>query len=137
MFEEGRFREGQPGHPTVEIKEVTSKTLEVFIKFLYTGKIANLDIYASDLLPLSERYKVDALKEICSEYIGANLNQENVIDVMLLGHIYNAASLEDKAIGFAISHSTKIDHDSFIKNYPALLLKYTIALSEKLKNVKS
>lgn len=76
---------------------------EVFremLRFIYTGKAANLERMADDLLAAADKYALERLKVMCEEALCTNLSTENSAEVLILADLHSADQLKAQAIDF-------------------------------------
>ncbi|KAI6231211.1 Speckle-type POZ protein A-like protein [Aphelenchoides besseyi] len=71
----------------VDIKDVDEEVVETMLRYLYSGKVENMEQVASRLLSLSDQYQLDGLTTMCMNALGKNLTLENIIErLQLLAH---------------------------------------------------
>ncbi|XP_071034212.1 uncharacterized protein [Parasteatoda tepidariorum] len=93
----------------VEIHDVESKTLKLFLEYLYSGTVDKLDVEsAKNLLVVADKYEVLSLKEMCSGYLESVLSLNNVCDVLSLSDMVNDISLKSAAIDYVVKNSLKV-----------------------------
>ena len=90
MFQDRRFKEGQTR--TVNIEDIESRVFRNLLRFLYTGSSGSPKQDPSDVLQAlflaAEKYQVDALKDICEEFLIFQLELENVLHLLVWAHLY-------------------------------------------------
>ena len=61
------FKEGTREHQEscVNILDIDSDVFDVFLRYLYSGQVDQLDEMVSDLLAAADKYEVQPLKEVC------------------------------------------------------------------------
>lgn len=80
------------------LDDTSPEALRQFIKFLYTDNFDDVTYKTvSQLLPLAEKYNVKRLVVICCKHLLKLVNIENVSEIAVLGHVYNADLLRQKA----------------------------------------
>ena len=87
---------------------------EVFremLRFIYTGKAANLERMADDLLAAADKYALERLKVMCEEALCTNLSTENSAEVLILADLHSADQLKAQAIDFI---NTYVFHHDFL-----------------------
>ena len=103
-----RFQQGKLNGP-VEIADVAHDTFRQLLRFLYTGAAPELDNGSAEaLFVAADKYRVDALKDICEDYLVSTLCIENVIHYLVWGHVYLALKLKTAAIVYLVYHRYKI-----------------------------
>ncbi|GFU67599.1 speckle-type POZ protein-like [Trichonephila clavipes] len=79
----------------VEINDLSPEVVKAMINYIYCGKIEDLNLeMAIQLYPAAEKYDIQDLKKICTDFIVSHLTEENVCDVLLLGDLYSDSVLE-------------------------------------------
>ena len=93
----------------VEVKDMDPEVMAEMLRFLYTGKAANLENMAADLLAAADKYALDRLKVMCEEALCNNLTVENVSEVLILADRHSAEQLKAQAIEFINNrHATDV-----------------------------
>lgn len=100
------LEENKKGFVTITDLELDS--LKEMLKFIYTGKVSQLETMADSLLAAADKYALDRLKVMCEEALASNLNIENVCDVLILADLHNAQQLKSVAIDFTNSHAQEV-----------------------------
>lgn len=112
--------------PQIEDCESSSETMKALLYFLYHDKVEKKRIN-SDLLKAANKYLVEALVDICSQYLMANLNLENALEVMIVAYHANQNALLDAAFKFACASKGKLVNtkawQEMLKKYPDLIGK--------------
>ena len=71
------------------------ETIEEVMKFIYTGKVDNIDVENSeDLLKASDQYLLTGMKAICEKFIISKVTLENAIEMMVMGHMCGSGTLK-------------------------------------------
>lgn len=63
----------------IVIKDIDSKTMKQFLRFVYYLPIENLNEMAHELIYAAEKYQIKELKEVCVESVIKSLNKDNVL----------------------------------------------------------
>jgi len=92
----------------VEIIDMDKDVLSEMLKFIYTGRSANLDKMADDLLAAADKYDLERLKMMCEESLSANLSNDTAADILILADMHSAQQLKNHAIEFINSHATDV-----------------------------
>ncbi|XP_021917438.1 speckle-type POZ protein B isoform X2 [Zootermopsis nevadensis] len=87
-------------HNRVEITDVDHEVLREMLRFIYTGKAANLEKMADDLLAAADKYALERLKVMCEEALCTNLSIENAADILILADLHSADQLKAQSIDF-------------------------------------
>jgi hypothetical protein len=126
MFEAGKSQEGQTR--TVNIEDIDSRVFRKLLQFMYTGSSGSSNQDPSDVLQAlylaADKYQVDALKEICEEYIILKLDIENVLHLLVWAHLYGALKLKEAAVTHMVKQRYRVwklaEWEEFNKKYPDL-----------------
>ncbi|KAJ8676290.1 hypothetical protein QAD02_012077 [Eretmocerus hayati] len=70
------------------------------IRFIYIGKVYDLETKAKELFVAADKYKVRNLKAKCEKYLCKTVNAENVSELINFAEYYNAHSLKKEATSF-------------------------------------
>ena len=94
------FKEGTENK--VDVVDVAPEICEELLHFIYSGKVGDccLKEVARDLFVAAEMYGVLDLKEICEESLCVNMTVGNVLEMMELADLHNAANLRAAALKF-------------------------------------
>jgi hypothetical protein len=112
MFLTSNCVEAQTG--IIEIKDIKASDMESVIKFMYLGKLDDLDSISIDLFKAADKYEIEGLKvgfdviflsnilfkDLCVEHIVKNLSEETLFDVVVLAYIYKFDSLKNSISEF-------------------------------------
>ncbi len=83
-----------------QISDVDHEVFREMLRFIYTGKAANLERMADDLLAAADKYALERLKVMCEEALCTNLSTENSAEVLILADLHSADQLKAQAIDF-------------------------------------
>lgn len=138
------MRESQ--EKAVDISDIGISVLRTVLVYIYTGNADDLTISnAPDLLFAADKYQLMILKKVCSEYLKDNANDKNVLNLLVLEHLYDQ-DLKDFAINFICN---KVAEFSILENTEEwkrlhkeqstlameVLISLVKARDKKLKNV--
>ena len=109
----------------VNITETDNKVFKDMLTFIYSDQAPNLKDTVFGLLPMADKYQLDALKDTCATYLRNNLTTENVVDVLILADLYRSIELKEKAIAYINKHGVKITategYKSLVMSHPHLI----------------
>ena len=94
--------------PVIDLKDIRYKALKELFRFMYSGKVNDLDEIAIDLLIAAEKYHLNSLKDICEKHLYSDISTNNAVEYLKLADTYNATQLKSKTIDFIASHSEEI-----------------------------
>ncbi|XP_044740015.1 speckle-type POZ protein-like, partial [Chrysoperla carnea] len=84
----------------VNITDIDYEILHELLKFIYTGKVDNLQTMAGELFAAADKYAQERLKKLCEKELAANLSTENVMEILVLADLHGANQLKAQAIDF-------------------------------------
>lgn len=92
----------------VLIPDFDAVVMKEFISFVYTDRCERsvLEQHAEPLLAIACKYQVPGLETMCENYLCASLSVANVVNVLYLSDLYNAAQLKARALHY-IAHNAK------------------------------
>ncbi|CAG7835339.1 unnamed protein product, partial [Allacma fusca] len=93
-------------HPVIEISDDIgyNGTYEM-LRYIYTGKVENLEKYAHRIIIGAEQYQLPGLKTICEQILISKANLSNVINLYVLGIDVSSSRLVRKA--FAVIQANR------------------------------
>jgi hypothetical protein len=112
----------------VRINDLDCDVFEVFLNYVYTGRIKNewkIDEFAEKLFLISNKYNVINLKEKFGKLI--DINNDNVIKILIMADKTDATILRNCAIRYLSERLKDIINDStyewneLMKDYPKLV----------------
>ena len=77
----------------IHVPDMTAKSFEIILSYLYTGKLKEEDLHPDALLDIiygAEKYGLEELKNYCFRKLVACVNEENVGAMAVAAHSYNA-----------------------------------------------
>ena len=99
MFEEAQEHVGKhTKSQRIEIKEIEPETFLQTLKYIYTGRVDNIDSMAAPLLAAADKYALKQLKNICEESLIRNMNSANVGSIYMLADVHSAEDLKKEAL---------------------------------------
>ncbi|XP_044739264.1 speckle-type POZ protein-like [Chrysoperla carnea] len=91
----------------VNITDIEYDILHELLKFIYTGKVDNLQTMASELLAAADKYALERLKILCEKELCRNLSIENAAETLIFADLHGANQLKAQAINF-INNNPKV-----------------------------
>lgn len=111
----------------VEIEDIKYDILQELFRFIYSGKVNNIETIAGELLTAAEKYGVQDLKALCEETISTILSKDNVIDYLNLAIMNNSEKCKLNAIDLISLHLECLienpEFEEFGKKHPEELFK--------------
>lgn len=98
----------------VEIKDISCNVFIEMLRFIYIGRVNEVDRIVKNLLAAADKYAIEDLKAFCEKNLGERITTDNAVDYLNLADLYNANNLKTRAINFIISHGKEmIDKPEF------------------------
>lgn len=121
---------------SVEINDMSPDALRELLRFLYTDKVENANVYAKELLMAANKYDIPGLKLLAEEALCENINYETILDVAKFAHKHNGNEAKDFAINCIVLHFSAIikrpEWDEFVRDNLPLLVDIHRKLGAKL-----
>ena len=67
---------------TIVITDIDFEVFQELLRFIYSGKIKNMDTVVNNLLIAADKYAINGLWMKCEQYLQNSLNPYNVIDIL-------------------------------------------------------
>lgn len=100
----------------VEILDIDAEVMQEVLRFIYTGKVNNLQMLTFDLLSAAEKYELQGLKTVCEDVITSTSSVGNIgaILIFLDAHDYDSEKLRKSALHFlTMNAKTLMDINDF------------------------
>ncbi|KAM5571841.1 hypothetical protein ABKV19_012092 [Rosa sericea] len=122
-----RPRKHRGSERVIPILGVPNDAVIAFTRFLYSSRCTeeHMEKYAIHLLALSHVYLVPQLKQRCTKELGQRLSVDNVVDVLQLARLCDAADLYLKCMKLVANHFKAVeetegwkfvqDHDPYLE----------------------
>lgn len=82
----------------VKIEDIKKEVLDEFFRFIYSGKVKDIQNFAGDLLIAAEKYSVEGLKTLCEETMANLITSSTAIEYLQLSIMNNAEKLKTYVI---------------------------------------
>jgi len=106
----------------VKIIDLNLSTVKDMLRYMYIGKIEDLNTRCPNLLEAADKYQLSELKEICEDTLCSNLTVENSLECLVLADLHNAQELKTASVKFIVEHSADfVDQIDKFKEYPDLM----------------
>jgi len=92
----------------VDITDMEHEVLKEMLKFIYSGKVTQLEKMADDLLAAADKYDLERLKVMCEEALCSNLAVDTAAEVLILADMHSANQLKAHAIDYINTHATDV-----------------------------
>jgi len=114
----------------VEIPDLDLETVKDMLKYMYAGKIDNLNTRSPRLLEAADKYQLSELKQICEEVLCDSLTVDTCLECLVLADLHNAEQLKDAAVKFVVENSEEfVDQIDKFKPYPDLMAELFKAIA--------
>uniref|UniRef100_A0A0K0F323 Speckle-type POZ protein (inferred by orthology to a human protein) n=1 Tax=Strongyloides venezuelensis TaxID=75913 RepID=A0A0K0F323_STRVS len=117
----------------IDINDFSSEVMKKMIKYLYTGKLPDMDDMACEMLKIGNLYKLKQLKSAAEDYLIRNLDFDNVCDYFVESESCSAETLQEWCIRFIYLHpeivSKSLEWRKVVINHPKLVSKLLAMLS--------
>ena len=96
------FKEGTKEHEEniVIIEDLESDVFELFLRYLYSGEVNQLDEKHLDLFAAADKYDVQPLREICIRHMATNISVDNAVDILALAERHSIEPIKSFALRF-------------------------------------
>ncbi|XP_065205289.1 speckle-type POZ protein B-like isoform X1 [Planococcus citri] len=97
----------------IDIEDINEVVVGEMLKYIYTGKCANLEtlaveLLAVELLAVADKYDLYQLKMMCAKTLLEGLSVENAASVLALADMHAVKELKNKVIKFIVSKPTEV-----------------------------
>ena len=124
------FKEGMENK--VEVVDVAADVIDEILRFIYRGDIRDLKDGAADILVAAEKYALVDLKKMCEESLCVHLTVENVLDMMDLSDLHNAANLRATALKFIVENAKEVSaQKEWRERIPGVMVDIIDAIIQK------
>lgn len=94
----------------VEIEGIDYEIFMEMLRFIYTGKVNNMEGAAKKLYIAADKYAVGELRLACLNILSSSLCNENAVERLKFSVSYHANTLRTKAIDFIVTHLKDVVH---------------------------
>lgn len=99
----------------ITIEDIDFEVLKETFRFIYTGKVNNIEKMAKELLIAADKYALVKLKCLCMEYLCAHLSVDNVIKCLEFADTYSVDLLKTRAMDFLVWNAKDIVNNAEFK----------------------
>jgi len=118
----------------INIDGIESSTVEDMLKYIYGGKIDNLDEKATKLLAAADQYDLKYLKKRCEELLCKSLNISNCLEYLILADMHSTDILKPLVIRFVVENSREVVTQD---NWKEKLMTFTDVFAEVFNELAS
>ncbi len=140
---ESQLKEGEA--KKAKIDDISSTALKEFLRYLYCGRINNIDSIAAELIYAAEKYDLKDLKPLCVLSLMKTISVEGAVDTLILSDLHNELSLKQFALEYIVWKYDEVKKSESWKDVPTYLCKeildctvkrnqnYIVKLSNEIK----
>ena len=92
--------------------DFSSDTMEQILYYLYFQKVKDNKVINTDLMIAADKYNVKGLLDVCTNYLGSNLSEENVLNVLVKAELLDQKKLFDAASKFVCNNIGRVNKTS-------------------------
>ncbi|XP_065205290.1 speckle-type POZ protein-like isoform X2 [Planococcus citri] len=92
----------------IDIEDIDEQVVVEMLRYVYTGKCANLEKLAGELLAAADKYDLYRLKMMCANALLLRLSVENAASVLALADMHGVKELKNEVIKFIVSKPTEV-----------------------------
>ena len=91
MFQH-QFSENQSNQ--MEVIDDDTPVVHELLRYIYTGKVEDIQKYSLQLLTAADKYQIDGLKSQCEKYLSTTVTSDNSQELLQLSQLHSAHRLE-------------------------------------------
>merc|ERR1719188_1073161 len=90
----------------ISVQDISLPTFMKLLEFIYSDQLNDLDSaeQAIDVLVAANKYGLDRLKRLCEKHLVALIDLENVVELLHLSDMHQAAELKRMSINFTMQY---------------------------------
>ena len=92
----------------VEMTDVPASVMEAILSYMYTGKVANIEKIANNLLPAADEYGLIGLRKMCEEELCKSLTSGTAIPLLIHAVTHSAPDLKKACIEFITLNTASV-----------------------------
>ncbi|CAI5437713.1 unnamed protein product [Caenorhabditis angaria] len=110
----------------LNITDMDYDVIHEMIYYIYCGRCQkDISDVATDLLIAADKYRLEELKTHCEKFLVENLTIENACTLLILGDLYMAPRLRQRAVQYILQRPKNVTHtpgwENIIKQHPDLI----------------
>lgn len=90
---------------TVKIEDIEYDTLKELLRFIYAGKVENLENLAKSLYVAADKYGIEELMTLCTDYLCQSLSVNNAVDRLSFGYLHGLELLKNIAKKYIVCNA--------------------------------
>ncbi|TGZ51688.1 Protein roadkill [Temnothorax longispinosus] len=121
----------------VTIEDIDYETVREMLRFMYTGKVENLEDLEKiiNLFFAADKYELTELKVMCEKTLSTRITVEYAAEILKFTDLFRADDLKAEALNFIKSHLTDVlnteGYKSLANSHPHLMLETLQALATR------
>jgi len=123
----------------VIISDLEYSTVNDMVRYIYSGRVDDINTKAAALLSAADKYDLKDLKSLSERSLMDGLGVEQALDILILADLHKATQLRERAVQFFLSHKnevfSQVDWKKKMKSYPDLLMEILEASAEKTESL--
>jgi hypothetical protein len=120
------------------ITDISSKAVKELIRFIYCGRVDNIDDVAEDLLYAADKYNLEDLKPLCACALAMKLDKSNVLESYIMAELHDLYNLKKDCQNLIRWKYEDLQTDkNWKKLSPSMLKNIMDYLVDDLRNVNS
>lgn len=114
MMENKEFIEGKEKKALID--DIDSKALREFLRFLYCGRVNEIETVAVDLIYAAEKYGLKDLKPLCVQSMIKSISCDNAIETLILADLHQERNLKKFTLDYIMwNYQNLKEHESWNK----------------------
>jgi speckle-type POZ protein len=119
------------------INDIESRALKELIRFLYCGRVNDIEPIAVELMYAAEKYDIKDLKPLCAESLTKSISIKNAIETFILADIHNEQDLKIYSLDFILwNYKDLKEHESWQNVSKELMKEILDKSAEDVKTEK-
>lgn len=116
---------------TIDIIDLDVETVRDMLKYIYAGRIENLNTRSPRLLEAADKYDLSELKEVCEDTLCSSLSVDSCFECLVLADLHKAVELKAAAVKFIVDRSAEfVNQIDRFKAYPDLIAELFKAIAK-------
>ncbi|KAG5684603.1 hypothetical protein PVAND_013828 [Polypedilum vanderplanki] len=109
-----------------KIDDIDPKSLKELIRFIYSGRVDEIDQIANELIYAAGKYELEDLKPLCVRSLGINISNDNCLNTFVLADLFMEEDLKKYTMAFIKFNYDKIKNSEQWKNLTKEQVKFLL-----------
>lgn len=92
----------------VEISDINPEVLQEMLRFVYSGKVKNMQKLAKGLFVATDKYAIHDFKNVCEDLLCDNIAVDTAVDILIFADSQNADILKEQAMCFITNNIKEV-----------------------------